>query len=191
MLNLSSPTPPHWLTSIETHIDEILIDHAHCEKKAASTAMNLIFAYVDQVPIVLELSTIVNEELDHFRQVLEVLERRGVAFRRLKPSSYGQRLSELIRKTEPDRAVDRFLIAALIEARSCERFDLLRTRIVDRELAGFYDSLFESEARHYATYVQMARHFASAESVDRRLQELSQAEAAIIAAGDELPRMHS
>ena len=83
------------------------------------------------------------------------------------------------------------MIAALIEARSCERFDLLRTRIADRELAGFYDSLFESEARHYATYVQMARHFASAESVDRRLQELSQAEAAIIAAGDELPRMHS
>lgn len=191
MLNLSSPTPPRWLTAIESHIDEILIDHAHCEKKAASTAMNLIFNYVDQVPIVLELSTIVNEELDHFRQVLEVLERRGVPFRRLKPSSYGQRLGELVRKTEPQRAVDRFLIAALIEARSCERFDLLRNRIADRELAAFYDSLFESEARHYATYVQMARHFASADMVDRRLEELSAAEAAIIATGDELPRMHS
>ena len=191
MLNLCSPTQPRWLATVNDHLEEILIDHAHCEKKAASSAMNLIFAYVDQVPLVLELSTIVNEELDHFRQVLDQLAHRGMSFRRLTPSSYGQRLNDLVRKNEPARAVDRFLVAALIEARSCERFALLREHIADHELAAFYDSLFESEARHYATYVQMARHFASPDAVDARLAELAQAEAAIIAEGDELPRMHS
>jgi tRNA-(ms[2]io[6]A)-hydroxylase len=153
--------------------------------------MNLIFAYVEQVPLVLELGRIVEEELLHFRQVLELLDRRGIAFRRLKPGGYGQQLHELIRKHEPGRAIDRFLVAGLIEARSCERFDLLRSHVPDRELADFYGSLFESEARHRATYVQFAREFAPAEEVQARLAELSAAEGEIIARGDPLPRMHS
>jgi tRNA-(ms[2]io[6]A)-hydroxylase len=169
----------------------VLIDHAHCEKKAAATAMNLIFAYVQDVPLVIALGEIVQEELLHFRQVLELLQRRGIRFRRLKPGSYGQKLHELIDKQEPQRAIDRFLVAGLIEARSCERFDLLRTHIRDRELADFYDSLFESEARHHATYVQFARQFGAAEQVHQRLLELAAAEAEIIRRGDPLPRMHS
>ena len=191
MLNLSSSTPPRWLDSVESHLEEILIDHAHCEKKAASTAMSLIFAYVDRVPLVRSLSTIVEEELLHFRQVLDQLERRGWTFRRLRPGAYGRRLNELVRPGEPERAVDRFLIAALIEARSCERFALLRERITDRGLADFYGSLFESEARHYATYVQFAEQFAPADVVHRRLEALAAAEAQIVAEGDPLPRMHS
>ena len=191
MLNLSSSTPPRWLDSVESHLEEILIDHAHCEKKAASTAMSLIFAYVDRVPLVRSLSTIVEEELLHFRQVLDQLERRGWTFRRLRPGAYGRRLNELVRPGEPERAVDRFLIAALIEARSCERFALLRERITDRGLADFYGSLFESEARHYATYVQFAEEFAPADVVHRRLEALAAAEAQIVAEGDPLPRMHS
>ena len=153
--------------------------------------MNLIFAYVDSVPLVVELSGIVREELEHFQQVLELLQRRGIPFRRLKPGSYGRQLNDLVSKQEPQRAVDRFLIAALIEARSCERFDLLRRHVRDQELADFYSGLFESEARHHATYVQFARQFVSAEEVQTRLQELSHAEAEIISRGDNLPRMHS
>jgi tRNA-(ms[2]io[6]A)-hydroxylase len=191
MLSLQTPSPERWLAQVDAHLPEVLIDHAHCEKKAAATAMNLIFAYVEDVPLIIALGEIVQEELLHFRQVLELLARRGIPFRRLKPSPYGQKLHELVRKQEPHRAVDRFLVAGLIEARSCERFDLLRSHIQDCELASFYDSLFESEARHYATYVQFARQFGSAEEVQQRLAELSAAEAEIIRRGDSLPRMHS
>ncbi|MBS0211041.1 MAG: tRNA-(ms[2]io[6]A)-hydroxylase [Planctomycetes bacterium] len=191
MLSLQSETSARWLAQVDRHLDEILIDHAHCEKKAAGVAMNLIFAYVDHVELVRELSVIVNEELDHFRQVLDLLERRQIRFRRLKPGAYGAKLHALVRKEEREQAVDRLLVASLIEARSCERFSLLRDHVQDVELATFYGSLFESEARHHATYVQFACEFASEETVRARLHELSAAEAAIVAAGDPLPRMHS
>jgi tRNA-(ms[2]io[6]A)-hydroxylase len=153
--------------------------------------MNLIFAYVDHVELVKELSAIVVEELEHFRLVIDLLESRGVRLRRLKPSTYGQQLNELVRKQEPGKAVDRLLVAGLIEARSCERFAILKDRLNDRTLADFYASLFESEARHHSTYVQLARQFAPAVEVDRRLSELAEAEANIIAAGEPLARMHS
>src|SRR3569833_1996077 len=159
MLSLQSETDQRWLDTANANLDEVLIDHAHCEKKAAGVAMNLIFAYVDQVELVREMSAIVVEELDHFRQVLDILAARGIPFRRLKPSNYGQQLHELIRKQEPGRAVDRLLVAGLIEARSCERFAVLRDGVRDAELAEFYGSLFESEARHHSTYVQMAKLF--------------------------------
>jgi tRNA-(ms[2]io[6]A)-hydroxylase len=191
MLSLKSSTAPRWLARVENHLEELLLDHAHCEKKAAGTAMNLIFAYVDRVELVKPLSEIVREELEHFQLVIDLMESRGMRFRRLKPSSYGARLNELVRKQEPGKAIDRLLVAALIEARSCERFALLKERLADRELAGFYQSLFESEARHHASYVQMARSFASEEHIRSRLEELAAAEAAIIDEGDDLPRMHS
>src|SRR5690606_16099549 len=173
------------------HVDELLIDHAHCEKKAAGTAMNLIFAYVDRVELVRELKTIVDEELEHFTMVLDLLERRGIPFRRLKASDYGRQLHDLVRKQEPHKAVDRLLVAALIEARSCERFALLRDGIGDAELADFYGSLFESEARHHATYVRFAREFADDDTVRSRLEELAEAEAEIVSTVTPLPRMHS
>ena len=191
MLSLKTSTAPRWLAAVENHLDELLLDHAHCEKKAAGTAMNLIFAYVDKVELVKPLSEIVIEELEHFRLVIDLLEARGIRFRRLQPSSYGARLNELVRKQEPGKAIDRLLVAALIEARSCERFALLKDRLQDRELANFYQSLFESEARHHSSYVQMAHLFASEEEVRARLEELAAAEAAIIDRGDDLPRMHS
>jgi tRNA 2-(methylsulfanyl)-N6-isopentenyladenosine37 hydroxylase len=191
MLNLKSNTSPRWLATVEEHLDEVLLDHAHCEKKAAGTAMNLIFAYVDRVELVKQLSAIVVEELDHFRQVIDLLAARGVPFRRLTPSSYGALLNELVRKQEPHKAVDRLLVAALIEARSCERFALLKDGLGDRELAGFYAGLFESEARHHADYVELARLFAPVHEVRRRLDELAYAEAEIIQRPDGPPRMHS
>ncbi len=191
MLNLHTPTAPVWLAKVEEHLEDVLIDHAHCEKKAAGVAMNLIFAYVDRVELVHELSAIVTEELEHFGMVIRLLESRGIGFRRLRPSQYGQKLGELVRKLEPGKAVDRLLVAGLIEARSCERFALLKDHLQDRTLADFYAGLFESEARHHATYVRLARMFAPAEQVQQRLEELSAAEAEIIAAGDEVVRMHS
>jgi tRNA-(ms[2]io[6]A)-hydroxylase len=191
MLNLKSSTAPWWLDTVEDNLEEVLLDHAHCEKKAAGTAMNLIFAYVDKIDLVRELTTIVDEELDHFRQVLDLLEARGMRFRRLTPSSYGRQLNDLVRKLEPGRAVDRFLVAGLIEARSCERFALLKDRLRDEQLAEFYASLFESEARHHATYVRLATLFATPDAIQARLDELATAEAEIIDRGDPLARMHS
>jgi tRNA-(ms[2]io[6]A)-hydroxylase len=191
MLHLQSPTAERWLRQVDAHLDEILIDHAHCEKKAAGTALNLIFHYVEDAELCREMTAIVNEELEHFHMVLELLQRRGVRFRRLKPSQYGRKLNDLVRKQEPRRAVDRLLVAGLIEARSCERFQQLAEHVEDTELAGFYRGLFESEARHHATYTRLAMHFAPESDVMNRLDELAAAEAAIIAEGDELPRMHS
>ena len=191
MLRLKSATSRRWLTQVESNLEEVLLDHAHCEKKAAGTAMNLIFAYVDRVDLVKALSPIVTEELEHFRMVIDLLQSRGVRFQRLKPSNYGAQLAELVRKQEPQKAIDRLLVAGLIEARSCERFSLLKDKLADRSLAAFYQGLFESEARHHTTYLQLAKMFASDVEVDRRLDELATAEAEIIARGDELPRMHS
>jgi tRNA-(ms[2]io[6]A)-hydroxylase len=191
MLNLQSNTSERWLQQVAEHLDQILIDHAHCEKKAAGTAMNLIFAYVENQELCQAMSQIVNEELAHFHLVLDLLNRRGIRFRRQTPSQYGRRLNDLVRKQEPQRAVDRLLVASLIEARSCERFDLLRKHLQDRELADFYGSLFESEARHHSTYVRLAKMYADDETVHARLKELAAEEARIIGEGEELPRVHS
>ena len=191
MLSLQSETAARWFQQVDDHLDEILIDHAHCERKAAATAMNLLTAYVEDEELCREMTVIVNEELEHFQLVIDLLNKRGIPFRRQKPSNYGKQLHEHVRKQEPDRAVDRLLVAGLIEARSCERFDKLRNHISDQELAEFYGSLFESEARHHSVYVRLARHYADEPTVRQRLEQLAGIEAEIIGRGDTLPRMHS
>jgi tRNA 2-(methylsulfanyl)-N6-isopentenyladenosine37 hydroxylase len=191
MLNLHAATSERWLRQVAAGLEELLIDHAHCEKKAAGVALNLLFVYVENVELCRAMTEIVQEELGHFNLVLDLLARRGIRFRKVRPSRYGDRLSALIRKDEPGRAVDRLLVAALIEARSCERFGLLRDHLDDPELATFFGDLFESEARHHSTYVRLAKTFAPAEEVQARLRELAEAEARIIAEGDDVPRMHS
>ena len=191
MLNLQSTTRDRWLLQVDRHLDEILIDHALCEQKAASTAMGLLASYVEDEELCRAMTEIVNEELEHFHRVLQLLTSRGIRFRRLKPGDYGRLLHGLIRKHEPQRAVDRLLIAGLIEARSCERFSLLRDHVADRQLAEFYASLFESEARHHSTYVRLAHHFAQPADLHQRLQDLAAEEARIIQHGHPLPRMHS
>lgn len=191
MLHLKSESQTRWLQQVDSHLEEILIDHAHCEHKAAATAMSLLGAYIDRPELTREMTVIIQEELEHFHQVLELLQRRGIPFRKLRPGDYGRRLQLLVRPNEPFRAVDRLLIAGLIEARSCERFKLLKDHVADRELADFYGSLFESEARHHTTYVRLARLFQDPESVRVRLDELAAAEAQVIETGNPLPRMHS
>lgn len=191
MLHLASHTDARWLAQVDADLDAVLIDHAHCEKKAAGTALNLMFAYVEDIELCRDMTEIVNEELEHFHMVLALLEKRRTRFRRLTPSTYGRKLNDLVRKQEPHKAVDRLLVAGLIEARSCERFQKLAEHVEDPELAAFYQGLFESEARHHSTYTRLAKHFAPADEVTRRLDELAAAEAAILAQSDDPPRMHS
>ena len=193
MLHLQSESTHRWLSHVDQNLDELLIDHAHCERKAASTAMNLMNSYTENIDLCREMSTIVEEELEHFFMVIEILDKRDIPFRRLAVGPYGRELNRLVRPSDPDRGVDRLLVASLIEARSCERFSLLAEHVRERdnELADFYASLFESEARHHTTYVRLAEHFASRPVVRERLNQLSQLEADIIAVGSDLPRMHS
>jgi tRNA-(ms[2]io[6]A)-hydroxylase len=193
MLHLKSESTTRWLSQVDQNLDEILIDHAHCERKAASTAMNLMNAYTDNRAICREMTIVIQEELEHFHMVVEILDQRKIPFRRIAGGSYGRKLNALVRPGPPDRDVDRMLIASLIEARSCERFSLLAAHVKDRdaELSAFYAGLFESEARHHTTYVRLAEEFAPREIVRARLNQLSQQESEIISAGSELPRMHS
>lgn len=191
MLHLQSTSPDRWLQQVAQNLNEVLVDHAHCEQKAASTAMDLMFDYVEDEELCNEMMEIVREELEHFQLVRSLLKQRGIRFSRLKPGTYGRKLKELVRRQEPHRAVDRLLVAAMIEARSCERFVLLRDHLPDQQLSEFYGSLYESEARHHSTYVRLAKHFASDEIVNARLDELAVLEAQIINEGCELPRVHS
>ena len=192
MLHLHCDTPARWLAQVDADLRSILIDHAHCEKKAAGTALNLIFAYVENIELCREMTAIVNEELEHFHTGARPARRRGIRFRRLTPSTYGRELNDLVRKQEPQRAVDRLLVAGLIEARSCERFHVLVESCAGLpSWPSFIASLFESEARHHTTYTRLAKHFAAEDAVMARLEELAAAEAAIITRGEELPRMHS
>ena len=191
MLHLHSASSERWLAQVDRNLKDILIDHAHCEQKAAATAMNLMFDYVENEELCREMSAIVIEELEHFQLVVDLIKARGIRFYRMKPGTYGRKLKETARRQEPHKAVDHLLIAALIEARSCERFVLLHDHIQDEQLRDFYGSLYESEARHHATYVRLAKYYASEEEVNDRLEELAAAEAAIIEVGCELPRIHS
>ena len=191
MLHLYRETSTDWVALAVEHIDVILLDHAHCEKKAASTAVNLVFRYTHVPHLMRPLSELAREELRHFELMLDTLTEREIPFVRLRPSPYAGRLMAAVRKGEPERFVDLCLVAALIEARSCERFALMRDHLADAELAAFYGSLFESEARHYMTYVRLAERRADAEVVRARLAELAALEAEIVRNGDGLCRLHS
>lgn len=193
MLHLKEIDSTRWLAQVDENLDEVLIDHAHCERKAATTAMGLIGAYALDRPLCREMTRIIAEEMEHYEMVLDILDRRGITFRRLGAPPYGKRMGELVRSDEPNRAVDRLLVASLIEARSCQRFRTLADHIRPRdgELADFYAGLFESEARHHTTYVQLAEHYADRETVFERLDQLSASEAKILSEGYSNPRMHS
>ncbi len=191
MLNLQSTSQQQWLDQVDHSLEEILVDHAHCEHKAAANAMSIMGAYIDNVEICREMTNIIAEELEHFHLVIALLDRRGIQFRCQPAGHYGRELNALVRPRGAERAVDRLLVASLIEARSCERFSLLAEHVQDEELAEFYRSLFESEARHHTTYVRLAKYFAPDDVVKQRLHELSAFESDIIAKGNPLPRMHS
>ncbi len=191
MLNLASTTADDWADRILTDLDPVLLDHAHCEKKAASTAVNLIFKHQDRAELMRPLSELAREELEHFEICLTKLAARGIAFERLNPSPYAAELHRACRKQEPAKTIDVLLCCALIEARSCERMKILSERLPDPELAAFYGELLSSEARHHTIYVDLACAFEERAVVAARLQELALHEADVIARAPAEPRLHS
>lgn len=186
---LGMPTPDAWFAAAAADLDTLLVDHAHCEKKAASTALHFMFRYPEHQALISRMSRLAREELRHFEQVLKILEKRGSGFRYLSPSRYAGGLRDLVRVGEPDRLVDLLIIGAFIEARSCERFARLAPRLPE-DLARFYAGLCESEARHFRVYLALAERYAGG-SVDARVEEIRQREAELATAPDTEFRFHS
>jgi tRNA-(ms[2]io[6]A)-hydroxylase len=191
MLGLAAPSSPAWLDRALANLDEVLVDHAHCEKKAASTAVSLLFRYPDRTALLPVLSALAREELEHFEQMLALLERHHVAYGRLTPSPYAAELLAVVRPDEPARLADTLLCLALIEARSCERMKLLADAVPLTEVATFYRGLLASEARHYQRYVELAATVLPEAQVRSRLRELAEHEATVLAGAPPLARMHT
>lgn len=191
MLHLASTTADDWADRVLADLPSVLVDHAHCEKKAASSAMGLIFRHQDKLELLRPLSELAREELEHFELCLDLLADRGIPFERMTPSPYAAQLHKACRKEEPGKSVDVLLCCALIEARSCERMKILSQRLPDAELAAFYKDLLASEARHHTTYVDLACLFAPRAEVTARLAELAQHEATVIAQAPAEARLHA
>jgi tRNA-(ms[2]io[6]A)-hydroxylase len=186
---LRAPTPETWVAAAVERWREMLVDHANCEKKAASTAIALMFAYPEDHALAMALSRLAREELRHFEQVQKMMLTLGVEVERQQPGRYASGLRSVIRTSEPGRKLDLLLSGALIEARSSERFRLLSGRL-QQPLGGFYASLERSEARHFELYVSLAR----AEAPDQwqeRLGPLADREAELATAADPVFRFHS
>ena len=187
---LSCPTPKAWVQVAVSQQDVLLIDHANCEKKAAATALNLIFRYGERLPDLQDaLSKLAREELRHFEQVTRIMRRRGVIYRPLGPARYAEGLRKQLRKKEPERMTDLLVISALIEARSCERFEVLAPALGD-DLAEFYRGLRASEARHFQLYLGMARKYGTGDVADRA-EAIAAVEAELIQSEDKVFRFHS
>jgi tRNA-(ms[2]io[6]A)-hydroxylase len=192
VLHLVSETSPDWLPRARAHLDEVLLDHAHCEKKAAGAAIKLLFSYPHHRFLQEPLAELARDELDHFQQILAQLDAREIRYETLKPSPYGIALHALVRRDEPDRLVDILLISALIEARSCERFQILAEGLAEEPmLAELYRSLLASEARHHGIYVELAAELIDRDALEMRLAELARSEAEIVSAPCGWVRLHA
>jgi tRNA 2-(methylsulfanyl)-N6-isopentenyladenosine37 hydroxylase len=188
---LYTPTQPKWLAQALQHLDFILLDHAQCEKKAAGTAMRYLFQYPNHQVLVEALTTLAREELQHFQMVNRHLDRRGVVWKTLKPSPYGNLLKQEIRTQEPNRLLDSMLTSCLVEARSHERLELLAKNCPDPELQDFYAFLGIAEERHKHLYLDLAYEYYAVSQVEQRLSELSQKESEILETLHPEPRVHS
>jgi tRNA-(ms[2]io[6]A)-hydroxylase len=186
---LGTRTPTAWFEQAVAHLDELLIDHANCEKKAAGTALSLLYRYVDKPDLLMTLSRLAREELRHFEQVHEFLERRGIAYVHISPSRYASGLKSLVRSEEPARLVDTLVMGAIVEARSCERFMGL-VEVLPADLAGFYEKLLDSEARHFEQYLALARRYAEA-PIDGIVESMLARDAELISLPDDRFRFHS
>ena len=188
---LHAPSSAAWLEQAIAHPDLVLLDHALCERKAASTALQLLFRYPADEELAAVLSPLAREELEHFERVLALMRQRGIALKPLPAPPYGSSLVALVRRQDPERKLDSFLVAGLIEARSHERMALLAAHSPDPELRQLYGDLLASEARHFGLYwVLCEARFPRAQVVER-LEQLAEAEAAILAPLHPQPRMHS
>ncbi len=188
---LKQPTSWAWVEQAITHLNIILLDHSHCECKAAGVALNLMFRYPSYTQLVRQLTAIAREELEHFEQVNQWLERLGIPLAPLSSPPYGAGLKAEIRRHEPERLLDSLLVSGLIEARSHERLGLLATHCPDRELAKFYGGLMASEARHFGVYWVLADTYFERDVVTQRLEELAVRESELLLTLYPEPRIHS
>ncbi|MFM1896048.1 MAG: hypothetical protein RLZZ385_1122 [Pseudomonadota bacterium] len=186
---LTCATPEAWFEAALANQPELLIDHANCEKKAAATAMNLMYRHIEHPRLLVTMARLAREELLHFQQVVELLEARGIPYTYLGPSRYMASLRELISRDRQQALIDTLITGAVVEARSCERFAGLAPRL-DEELGRFYRSLLKSEARHYRDYLSLAQELAGGD-ISRRIGEFMAREAQLVQEPDREFRFHS
>lgn len=182
MLGLKLPTDPRWVNIVEKNIEDILTDHAYCEQKATSTAISLIVSFPEYTELVQEMVALVKEEISHFKMVHDRIIEKGWTLGRDRKDDYVIQLLKFFPKggSRTTQLVHRLLYAALIEARSCERFRLLSEELQDKELAEFYRKLMVSEANHYTMFLGFARQYGDREEVDKKWNELLEYEAEIM-----------
>ena len=186
---LACETPRAWIEQALENMDELLIDHANCEKKAAGTALSLMFRYTTHTDLQLKMSKLAREELRHYEQVLQILRKREIEYRPLTASRYASGLASCAAKQEPEQLTDKLIMGAFIEARSCERFAKLAPHL-DADLNKFYLSLLKSESRHFQDYLTLAQRYSSDDISDKVVMFRSQ-EAELIESTDTLLRFHS
>ena len=188
-------TPQAWIDNAINNIPLLLIDHANCEKKAASTALNIMYRYVDDYELLNKMSRLAREELRHFEQVIALMKKRGLKYAQIEAARYAGHLRKTLRSSEPGKLIDTLIAGAIIEARSCERFAMLAPHL-DAELQTFYLSLLKSEARHYEDYLSLAKTVVkttkqNSADLDKRVEELLEVEKGLILSEDEQFRFHS
>jgi tRNA 2-(methylsulfanyl)-N6-isopentenyladenosine37 hydroxylase len=190
MLKLKSKTSAAWVKTAVENLDAILLDHVHCEKKAAATAMALINRYPDRELLVDHMVALAVEELQHFDRVLKRVQARGLTLKRDVPDVYVNKLLTHVRKNEPDRLLDTLICASLIEARSAERFKLLSTALPNSIEKVMYKDLMASEAGHYLLFLSIAKKYFPVKTVNERFEQIAQAEMDIVASLSNEPHMH-
>ena len=189
---LRAPTPASWIARARCSPDELLIDHANCEKKAASTALALMFAYAENLELAGKMSRLAREELRHYEQVARLIKRLRVVPQRMAPGRYAQSMRRLVARTEPQREVDLMICGAFIEARSCERFAALGPAL-GGPLGELFEALHAAEARHFTVYLDLARQAATRAQIDvaERIEAFAALEAELILSPDPQFRFHS
>ncbi len=195
MLGLKLPTDPRWVNIVERNVEEILTDHAYCEQKAASNAISMIIQYPQYPDLVEAMVLISQEEMEHFGMVHQKMMERGMTLGFERKDPYVNDLADFLRKhksggPKASHFVNQMLFAAMIEARSCERFKILSEEIDDADLRDFYRSLMESEARHYTTFLGFARKYGQGIDVDARWQEFLEFEATLMIKYGKTETMH-
>ena len=190
MLCLKNKSNPEWIEVALENLPLVIMDHAHCEKKAAGTGLSLLSTYYDKKEISYSMSDLVEEEIGHYRSVIRILEKMGLTLGRDEGDEYAKKLLSFVNKNEPEIMLDRLLTAGIIEARSCERLQILAESINDIELRKFYKELSDSEAGHYVTFVRLARIYFDENVVKKRLDDLTEIEAEIVINLSNKPLMH-
>ena len=183
-------TPSSWLEAAKQNIPTLLIDHANCEKKAASTALNLMYRYVDKPKLLLQMSKLAREELRHFEQVVNLINKRNLDYTQLSSSRYASELRKFVRTFEPARLLDTLIVSAIVEARSCERFASLAPLLED-DLSRFYSELLKSEERHFRVYLDLAETISEDFPLKKRIEFFLEEDCRLIQSEDADFRFHS